>query len=204
MDNKLMETAIYTKKGQETQQKIIDTALSMIRNQGFDEVTIRAICEKAKIGLGTFYHYFRSKEDVLLAYIDEENIELLQFYNHIEKKSYADAILSVANHYLDMYFFKGTKLVSQVYSMVITSGFNSRQIDKNAFSKIIRDVFINGQLNGEFVKEFSVDTYHNMMLGEWFYLTSLWCNAPDSFNIREEIKNNFAQLNNLVSCSIKK
>jgi len=46
---------------------IIDAALTVFAERGYDGATTAAICRQAGIGSGTFFHYFPTKRDVLLA-----------------------------------------------------------------------------------------------------------------------------------------
>ena len=54
-----------TKRGERTRQKILDAAEREIGRKGFAEASISTITAEAAVGQGTFYLYFRSKEDVL-------------------------------------------------------------------------------------------------------------------------------------------
>jgi AcrR family transcriptional regulator len=54
-----------TKRGERTRQKILDAAEREIGRKGFAEASISTITAEAGVGQGTFYLYFRSKEDVL-------------------------------------------------------------------------------------------------------------------------------------------
>ena len=54
-----------TKRGERTRQKILDAAEREIGGKGFAEASISTITAEAAVGQGTFYLYFRSKEDVL-------------------------------------------------------------------------------------------------------------------------------------------
>jgi AcrR family transcriptional regulator len=46
---------------------IIDAALTVFAERGYDGATTAEICRRAGIGSGTFFHYFPTKLDVLLA-----------------------------------------------------------------------------------------------------------------------------------------
>lgn len=46
---------------------IIDAALTVFAERGYDGTTTAAICRRAGIGSGTFFHYFPTKLEVLLA-----------------------------------------------------------------------------------------------------------------------------------------
>jgi AcrR family transcriptional regulator len=57
-----------TSKGDQTKALILETALEMFRERGYDETTMRAIAEKAGVSLGNAYYYFRSKEYLIQAF----------------------------------------------------------------------------------------------------------------------------------------
>ena len=46
-------------------EKIIDTSWELFKTKGFGETTINDIISEAGISKGTFYYYFRSKDDML-------------------------------------------------------------------------------------------------------------------------------------------
>jgi len=55
---------------EETRRQILDTALSLFREHGFEETTIREIAGRASLSLGAAYYYFNSKEALVGAYYD--------------------------------------------------------------------------------------------------------------------------------------
>lgn len=57
-----------TNKGESTRQQILQTALRLFREKGFDEATMRDIAAEAGVSLGNAYYYFPSKEAIVLAY----------------------------------------------------------------------------------------------------------------------------------------
>jgi AcrR family transcriptional regulator len=57
-----------TVKAEETRARILDSALQLFREKGFDEATMRDIAEKAGVATGAAYYYFRSKEDLVMAF----------------------------------------------------------------------------------------------------------------------------------------
>lgn len=57
-------------KGTLTRQRILDAALRLFRRKGFERTTMRDIAAEAEMSLGAAYHYFRSKEELLLAYYE--------------------------------------------------------------------------------------------------------------------------------------
>jgi len=60
--------AAKTVKGDQTKALILETALEMFRERGYDNTTMRAVAEKAGVSLGNAYYYFRSKEYLIQAF----------------------------------------------------------------------------------------------------------------------------------------
>ena len=62
------KTATKTLKGDQTKALILETALEIFRERGYEETTMRAIAEKAGVSLGNAYYYFSSKEHLIQAF----------------------------------------------------------------------------------------------------------------------------------------
>ena len=52
-------------QGEATRLAILDAAIRLTRQVGFDKMTIRDICTAAGVTTGAFYHHFSSKEDLV-------------------------------------------------------------------------------------------------------------------------------------------
>jgi len=57
-----------TPKGEQTRALILNTALDLLRENGYEKTTMRAIADKAGVSLGNAYHYFSSKEHLIQAF----------------------------------------------------------------------------------------------------------------------------------------
>jgi AcrR family transcriptional regulator len=57
-----------------TRQRIIQVAVPMFREKGFDAVTIQDICKAASINKHTFYYHFKAKSELLEDYCNFENV----------------------------------------------------------------------------------------------------------------------------------
>jgi AcrR family transcriptional regulator len=55
---------------EETRRGILETALTLFRERGFEATTIRDIAAGAGLSLGAAYYYFKSKEAIVGAYYD--------------------------------------------------------------------------------------------------------------------------------------
>ena len=66
------------RKRRETSERIIEKGLKLFVKNGYEATTIDAIAEAAGISRRTFFYYFKSKEDVLLAAHDSGFREALK------------------------------------------------------------------------------------------------------------------------------
>lgn len=53
------------KKSDRTRQRLAAAAIAAMTERGYQGVTIRDICERAGVSIGSFYRYFDTKSDVL-------------------------------------------------------------------------------------------------------------------------------------------
>jgi Transcriptional regulator len=70
---------VKTLKAEETRNRILDAALRLFRERGFAETTMRDVAAAAGVATGAAYYYYRSKEDLVLAFYvrtDQEAAEL--------------------------------------------------------------------------------------------------------------------------------
>ena len=61
----MTETAKKRPKGEQTRAKILESALALFMERGYEETTMRAVAEEAKVSLGNAYYYFESKEELV-------------------------------------------------------------------------------------------------------------------------------------------
>jgi AcrR family transcriptional regulator len=58
------------RKSEQTRSLILETALELFSERGYEETTMRAVAEKAGVALGNTYYYFRSKEHLIQAFYE--------------------------------------------------------------------------------------------------------------------------------------
>jgi AcrR family transcriptional regulator len=76
-----------TAKAEETRQRILDAALRLFRERGFDETTMRDIASEAGVATGAAYYYFQSKEDLVMAFYVRTAEEARQLVPRILERS---------------------------------------------------------------------------------------------------------------------
>ena len=71
MDEKI-ELGKQQQKSKETKERIFRAAKHILQKKGYEELSIKNICEEAGVSNGSFYHHFKTKDDLLSYYIEEQ------------------------------------------------------------------------------------------------------------------------------------
>lgn len=71
-----MPPARNTPKAEETGRHILDSALELFREKGFDATTMRDIAQKAEVATGAAYYYYPSKEAIVADFYQRSCAEM--------------------------------------------------------------------------------------------------------------------------------
>jgi len=64
------------KKSDETRARMLEAALALFRDRGFESTTMRDIAQQAGVALGAVYYYFDSKDALVMAFYERTQMEL--------------------------------------------------------------------------------------------------------------------------------
>jgi TetR/AcrR family transcriptional regulator, cholesterol catabolism regulator len=157
-------------------EQMMDTIIKLFGKKGFQATSIQDIVEANGVTKGTFYYYFKSKEDVLIqihqSFIDhlldgqEQIVRNEQLNNH--EKLYKIVELLIKNIRLNghsaLVFFQEMRHLSEDKTAIILP---KRQM----FQENIQKVLENGRDAGEFRKDLRPDLLSYAVLGiaNWSY-----------------------------------
>ena len=97
-------------KAEENKQKkrsaLLSHAFSLFLNKGISDTTISEIAERAGVGKGTFYFYFKDKEDLIEKLIAQKAEQLFihalnKLNSHTEELSVEDKLILIADDLLE-------------------------------------------------------------------------------------------------------
>ncbi|NJC98153.1 MAG: TetR/AcrR family transcriptional regulator [Anaerolineae bacterium] len=57
-------------RSEETRTRIMEAAIKLFSNNGYNKASVDEICAEAGISKGAFYHHFKSKQELFLALLD--------------------------------------------------------------------------------------------------------------------------------------
>lgn len=111
------ELSKQQQKSKETKAKIFRAAKHILRKKGYEELSIKNICEEAGVSNGSFYHHFKTKDDLLSYYIEEQpsiDPDLLDIPKNVQEAK--NAIIYVYLNYVHYCEELGVEFMANYYT----------------------------------------------------------------------------------------
>ena len=166
------------KRNLEKQNAILEGALRVFGEKGFEDATVAAICAEAGISEPTLYEYFDSKEEVLFSISDlytRRELERLRELAHYIK-SPRERVRAIIQAYLE--FYENNPLYTSVALLTLKG--NRRYVTSPAYESVreaahaLIDVLQDGIRCGVFRDDLDPYLARNMILGFIEHLTIQW------------------------------
>ncbi len=173
----------------ENRQKILNAAITEFKKSGFANTSISDIMQESKLGVGTFYNYFNSKEEVLMAIVRE-------LFKQVEDSVKAQRNSS-SLELLEFCAMTTARLVDEnrfILPMLASTVKHSDKpelLPKNLspdFKKIFEEIILRGQERGEIRKDISVDLISEMFHSIYQAAAFSKLQIPFTENIRLKLK----------------
>ncbi|MDO4162179.1 MAG: TetR/AcrR family transcriptional regulator [Pseudomonadota bacterium] len=187
--NKRQENALMTK------QNLIDTTLRLIEQKGFDALNVEDITSAAGCAKGTFYVYFKHKEDVVFEICrplfgriktqmtkmnDKNIIDRLQFY-------FVQFMTEVERY--------GINLCREWLKGVLDPAKAPENMDNAKWQfdvNMLHDILCQAVQNKELAENTPVELLTHLIISELYGMMTCWCMSDGEFEPKNWIDQFFA------------
>lgn len=166
-------------------KEIVDHIVKLMDEEGMKNISVKEICEQADIALGTFYHYFQSKNSIV-----EEMYKLMDEHYLFYKDQISshptleEDIIDFVNHFetfvADWGYYANILIVKTALE-------ESDKHDKRAIVQVLREIIEKGKAE----KSYSVDIKTEDLVEKIFIIIRgelyFWAKADKDYNIRNKI-----------------
>jgi AcrR family transcriptional regulator len=168
-----------TIKSYKTKRKISMTAIKLISEKGYNNVSVNEICEASSVTKGAFYHHFKSKEDLLYSSYEDPDDTIMESLDEIYKlDNPLTQLLKITLIYAQASKDKGVEIVKEILRNSLTDNnadylinYNKREpfkVQLDIIKKAISEGLINNNISAEFILRKMVTNYNGMLL-DWCY-----------------------------------
>lgn len=170
-----------------TKNKIYKVANELMEKKGFNNVTIEDISKKAGVSVGAFYHYYKSKDDILFEIYRRADE---YFENEVAHRLEKDDLNTFDRIVLFFKFYgkynteRGLENVSQLYNTK-----NKFFIAKNRYMiTLLQEIIAKGQEENEIFTEMTPES-----ITEYLFIVSRgvvidWCLHDADYNLEETME----------------
>jgi AcrR family transcriptional regulator len=88
----MMKEKAPSKRAADRKQQIIETADELFRKNGYENTSVDTIIEAIGVAKGTYYYYFKSKQDILNAIVENQLDQLVTTVEQVASDSSKDAL----------------------------------------------------------------------------------------------------------------
>lgn len=177
------------KQALNTKKHILHTALKLMREYGFEAITIKQICEEAGVSTGAFYHHLKSKEGIIIEgysecdeYFDEYVIK------HLESKNIIDKIVEYIGYQMQYAKEFGVETITQIYKTQLTDGKEFFLSEERGLPQNLLILIKKAQEEGWLKSDYKASEIRDELLlvsrGTIYY----WCQKNGEFDIKEYCK----------------
>ncbi len=169
-------------QAQKTKLKIYNTSIKLFKSRGFENVTIQDIAKAANVSVGSFYNYYRSKNDILNdTYIIADEIFREFAGNGVEGSSSKEKIKNYMLFYIDFVKNQPFDFIKILYNNNNKLFIKKGRAMQTLLDPIIEDGLASGEITGSMnVSEINEFLYQSMR-GLIFH----WCLHEGGFDIHE-------------------
>lgn len=177
--------------------RIVETSWRLFHEKGFGETTINDIIREAGISKGTFYYYFRSKDNLLDTLSDVLDAEYKRLAADLPEEMNAFDKLVQLNYEIHTFINDNIdyKLLAYLYSTQIIKDHSSSLLDRNRYYfRLLEQIIEEGRNKGELTDELSVsETVKYYGLEERALVTD-WCMNNGNYHLGEYSKKMFPMM----------
>lgn len=175
-------------KALKTKNKLLETALKLFSEKGYDHVSVDEIVTTSGFSKGAFYTHFASKYEVFLEKFKEIDDFYIQFMKTIDNQLTSEQKLITLNKaQMDYLNQLGKEIIRTIYQNALTPTPNNFLMRPDRpLNHIIERIVIDGQQKGELTTSLSSKTITTMITRTIRGTIYDWCTQDDSFDLQQQ------------------
>ncbi|MEL7606725.1 hypothetical protein SDC9_65474 [bioreactor metagenome] len=168
-----------------TKNKIYKTAIKLMEQKGFNNMKIDDICTKAGVSVGSFYNYFKSKDDILIEIYKRGDVYFEETVRpNVKGKCAVENIIDYFEYYAKYNELTGVETAKQLFASA-----NKLYISKGRnMQAVLTEIIKIGQENDEIIKDYEPEGITEYLFIAARGLCYDWASHDGSYNLREGMR----------------
>ena len=180
MDN---QGPVKSDKAQRTRERLLNSSLKLMKEKGYQNTTIREICNDAKVSIGTFYSYFPAKDDLFLnIYMEGDRFFTESVALNLSGETVVEKIIDYFRYYTRLNLNTGLELMKILFQSD-NPFFSKHRPMQKIFEELVQNGLAAGELKTELSAREVVDFFFVLVRGCCYN----WCINDGSYDLEKQI-----------------
>lgn len=169
---------------QKTKNKLVKSALELIKENGFDGINVEDITKKAGVAKGTFYTYFKRKEDIVLEISRAPFSEITRELETMDNMELIERLTHYFHRFMECVETCGINICREWIRDVIDPNHVPENIDGQKWNYdviMLREILNIAVQNGELKENTPVETITYIIISELYGMMTSWCMSDGKF-----------------------
>lgn len=171
-----------------TKNKIFVTAIQLINEYGYDNISVEQICKEVGISIGGFYHHFKNKDGIIVEsfkqiddYFEEKENEIMQCEN------ISDRIIFFFRHFGQYVTYQGKDLTSQLIKSELSTDVKFTSNQDRLIFRVLEKIIIEGQSAQKIRLDLSSEKITSNLLRYARGIVLHWCVNKGDYDLENEM-----------------
>ena len=166
---------------QNTKKKLITTALKLIKEKGFDSINVEDITKASNVAKGTFYTYFKRKEDIVLEISRTPFGEIADEIEQMENAELFDKLRHYFRRFMEQVEFCGIQICREWIRNVIDPNNVPETMDSKKWFydyEMLESILKNSK---ELKEDTPIELLTHIIISELYGMMLCWCMSDGEF-----------------------
>ncbi|MDO4494081.1 MAG: TetR/AcrR family transcriptional regulator [Clostridia bacterium] len=160
-------------ENESTRELLVKCASELLREKG-SAFTIREVCAKAGVSVGTFYTYYKNKNELILERLNRRDRFMIEELKNAPTEPEA-RMIAIAASYIDYSLERGVVSVRDVYHSMLLNGVTTVNDRETYLYRELADTIAAGVACGAFIPELDQQQFADTVLCALRGVNYNWC-----------------------------
>ena len=169
----------------QTKRKLIAAALELIKRNGFNAINVEDITREAGVAKGTFYTYFKRKEDIVLEISRAPFAEIAAELEAMRSLPLIEKLTHYVRRFMQCVQFCGIHICRQWTRDVLDPNEVPENKDAQKWQydvDMLQNILKNAVQNGELKKNTPIDLFTHILICQMYGMMTCWCMSDGKFD----------------------
>lgn len=169
---------------QTTRRKLITAGLELIKEKGFDAINVEDITRKAGVAKGSFYTYFKRKEDIVLDISRAPFGEIAEELQNMKKMELIERLTHYFHRFMECVESCGINVCRQWTKDVLDPNNVPDNKDGQKWKydfEMLKGILEDAISNGELKKDTPAELLTHIIISELYGMMTCWCMSDGKF-----------------------